>query len=468
MASSQPFKAIETDLSGITVLTPSSPQYAERRKIRCLNEAVEKIEPPAIAVPKSAQEVAAVVRWCVRNGLRFTVRSGGNDYFGRTVADGALVLDMRDINYVNVSADKKTATVGGGIIMKDLIEKLDTEDLLTPVGNIWIVGYVGWATLGGYGPLQHSHGLGIEQIVGAEIVTAKGEVVSVGKEDERLEGIRGMGGNLGVITAVTIKVYPKFDVSTCLVPKKARTNNPYQIFAGMLIYDASPKTIRAYHAAVSKLAIPKPLTIHMFVMNVPALGGPHLMVYWTWADSDHEKGKAYLADFLAATPPVKANHVASKSLLEHYAAIPDHNAPWGGMRTQYFSSMTAPLIETVVKALETIPNDPMVNISWSGGVPIDPAVKHMLGVGKEHVFVASSFFASKPENKDPADDWNRELLKSARETGKDVLLDAAHPGLTPLGEKSFQQILGAKAGRGWELKAKHDPENVFGLALPRF
>ncbi|KAB5540293.1 hypothetical protein GE09DRAFT_1225748 [Coniochaeta sp. 2T2.1] len=451
MASSQAFKTIESNLPGITVLTPSSPQYAERRKIRCLNEAVEKIEPPAIAVPKSAQEVAAVVRWCVSNGVRFTVRSGGNDYFGRTVVDGALVIDMRDINYVNIAAEKKTATVGGGIIMKDLVEKLDVEGLLTPAGNIWIVGYVGWATLGGYGPLQHSHGLGIEQIVGAEIVTAKGEVASFGEEDERLEGIRGMGGNLGVITAVTIKVYPKFD-----------------ILAGMLVYDANPETIRAYHAAVSKLTIPKPLTIHMFVMNVPALGGPHLMVYWTWADGDHEKGKAYLADFLAATPPVKANHVASKSLLEHYAAIPDHNAPWGGMRTQYFSSMTAPLIETVVKALETIPVDPMVNLSWSGGVPIDPAVKHMLGVGKEHVFVAGSYFASKPENKDPADDWNRELLKSAREAGRDVLLDAAHPGLTPLGEKSFQQILGAKAGRGWELKAKYDSENVFGLALPRF
>lgn len=120
---------------------------------------------------------------------------------------------MRDINFVHVSADKKTATIGGGIVMKDLIEKLDVEGLVTPVGNMWIVGYVGWATLGGYGPMQHSHGMGIEQIVGAEMVTGKGEVVEFGEEDERLEGLRGMGGNLGVVTAVTIKVYPKIKVS---------------------------------------------------------------------------------------------------------------------------------------------------------------------------------------------------------------------------------------------------------------
>lgn len=66
----------------MTVLTPSSPLYSERRKIRCQNEAVVKIDPPAIVVPKLAEEVASVVRWCVANGVPFTVRGGGNDYFG--------------------------------------------------------------------------------------------------------------------------------------------------------------------------------------------------------------------------------------------------------------------------------------------------------------------------------------------------------------------------------------------------
>jgi FAD/FMN-containing dehydrogenase len=115
---------------------------------------------------------------------------------------------------LHVAADRKTAKIGAGFVMQDLVHKLDAEGLVTPVGNMGIVGYVGWATLGGYGPMQHSHGLGIEQIVGAEIVTANGEVVSIGEEDERLEGLRGMGGNLGVIAALEIKVYPKLDVGT--------------------------------------------------------------------------------------------------------------------------------------------------------------------------------------------------------------------------------------------------------------
>ncbi|OIW32792.1 FAD-binding domain-containing protein [Coniochaeta ligniaria NRRL 30616] len=447
------FSTLGSSLPGITVLTPSSPLYSERRKIRCRNEAVAKIEPPAIVVPKSAKEVASVVRWCIANGVHFAVRGGGNDYFGRTVVEGALVIDMREINFVHVAKDKQTATIGGGTVMKELIEKLDTEGLVTPVGNVWIVGYVGWATLGGYGPMQHSHGMGIEQIVGAEIVTAKGEVVSFGEEDERLEGLRGLGGNLGVITAVTIKVYPKIDILT-----------------GILIYESSDlaKTIRDYNEAVSKLEIPKPLTVNMFVMNLPALGGPHLMVFWTWADVDHETGKRYLGKFVAATPPVKINPVQTKTLAEHYATLPDHNTPWGGVRTQYFSEMMPALVETVVAALESIPNDPMCHLSWSADVHIDPKLKHCLGVGQSHVFFWSSSFTKDFKNKDIAETWNRDLFKAARKAGAPVMLDAAHPGLTPLGEKTLEQHLGAKAARGRELKSRYDPDNVFSLALPRF
>lgn len=355
--------------------------------------------------------------------------------------------------------------------MKDLVEKLDAEGLVTPVGNVWVVGYVGWATLGGYGPMQHSHGLGIEQTVGAELVTAEGEVVTFGEEDERLEGLRGLGGNLGIITAVTIKVYPKIEVSKRSVSAVCLLGtNVLKILNGILVYESSnlAKTVRDYNEAVSKLKIPKPLTINMFVMNISALGGPHLMVFWTWADADHEMGKRYLEEFFAATPPVKMNPVKSKTLVQHYASVPDHIAPWGGVRTQYFRSMTPALIDAVVTALEYMPNDPMCHLSWSDAVTIDPKLKHCIGVGQSHVFFWSSYFASDIKNKDAAERWNRDLLQAAKEAGAPVLLEAAHAGLTPLGEKSLEQQLGSKAARGRELKSRYDPRNIFSLALPRF
>lgn len=73
-------------------------------------------------------------------------------------------------------------------------------------GTIASVGYVGWSTLGGYGPLTSHYGLGVDQIIGAKIVNASGEVQTA--DEEILIGIRGGGGSLGIITELTIKVYP--------------------------------------------------------------------------------------------------------------------------------------------------------------------------------------------------------------------------------------------------------------------
>lgn len=73
-------------------------------------------------------------------------------------------------------------------------------------GTVASVGYTGWATLGGYGPLTSHYGLGVDQIIGAKIVNARGEVQDA--NEELLVGIRGGGGSLGVIVELTIKIYP--------------------------------------------------------------------------------------------------------------------------------------------------------------------------------------------------------------------------------------------------------------------
>lgn len=72
------------------------------------------------------------------------------------------------------------------------------------------VGYVGWCTLGGYGPFSSLHGLGVDQIVGAKLVDPKGEIVDA--DAELLKGIRGGGGIFGAIVELTVKVYPLKEV----------------------------------------------------------------------------------------------------------------------------------------------------------------------------------------------------------------------------------------------------------------
>lgn len=187
----------------ITYATPSSPNYASLRQIFTRDQ---QATPLAIVRPVSATDVSLLVKFAVSNSIKLTIRTGGHNLSGACFAQDALAIDMRDIAYVEIASDKKTARIGGGILQLDLATELEKDGLATPTGTVGCVGYVGWVTYGGYGPFSNQWGLGVDQIVGAKVVNAKGDVVEA---DERLlKGLRGGGGLFGVIVELTIRVYP--------------------------------------------------------------------------------------------------------------------------------------------------------------------------------------------------------------------------------------------------------------------
>lgn len=188
---------------GITYVTSASPNYIGWRETYITdNPAV----PLAIVKPQNAEDVAALVSFSTANHINFVVRSGGHDLYGRSEVNGALTIDMRDIKYVDTTKNGSIAKIGGGILMLELATELSKYELVTAFGTIESVGYVGWSSYGGYGGFSPHYGLGIDQIVGAKIVNPKGKVVDA--SPSLLKGIRGAGGNFGVIVELTIKVYP--------------------------------------------------------------------------------------------------------------------------------------------------------------------------------------------------------------------------------------------------------------------
>lgn len=188
---------------------PSSPNYAALRAI--YNKGNTAV-PFAIACPQTAHDVAVLVAFATSRKLHIVVRGGGNDPFGRCMADGALVLDLRDLDYVDVDGEAGSARVGGGILVGSLASALAPHGLVAATGAVPFVGYVGWATLGGYGPFSTHYGLGVDQIVGATVVNSKAEIVEA--DGDMLSAIRGAGSALGVIVEMEIKVYPLEKVRT--------------------------------------------------------------------------------------------------------------------------------------------------------------------------------------------------------------------------------------------------------------
>lgn len=166
--------------------------------------------PRAIVTPRTEEQVRKIVAFCVAEKLAPVIRAGAHDMFGRWAALDAVCIDLRYLSTITVSDDKKTAKIGGGVTGLNLLEELAKHELQVPVGGCGFVGHTGWCMATGFGPYVHSYGLGADQIVGAKVVNAKGELVQA--DEGMLKGLRGGGGNFGVVVELEIKTYPLLGV----------------------------------------------------------------------------------------------------------------------------------------------------------------------------------------------------------------------------------------------------------------
>ena len=240
--------------------------------------------PLAVVRVKSEEEISATIELCERTGLPLGVRSGGNDFGDRNYVEGAVVIDVRLLNSITIAPDRKSATIGGGIVQGQLLQLLDKEGLDTPVGWGHQVGYAGWACAGGYGVEVGARGLGVDQILGGRIVVPDGHVVvaSPTGDEDAYWSLRGGGaGTFGVVSELTIKVYPR--------PK---------VYAGHVAFPMSelPDVFANFERLFAE-SFPDNFAGEVFLLNPPSTGGIiNHFFWWQLKDdgSDLAEAEAYL------------------------------------------------------------------------------------------------------------------------------------------------------------------------------
>lgn len=199
---------------------------------------------------------------------------------GRSLVPDGVVLDMRSLNYVRVSEDKASATLGGGVLFGELQKALDEQGLIAATGFCNGVGYVGCATGGGYGVSGGKYGLGVDQMLGARVVTASGEIVDTDDDAELLWGLRGAGrGNFGVVVEVRITVYP-----------------PPNMLGGFLVFPlAEGAKVFGGFAELTGTDFPDAFSGDVAVVKSPE-AGPVIMFLFTWLQEseDFALANAYL------------------------------------------------------------------------------------------------------------------------------------------------------------------------------
>ncbi|KAH0528247.1 hypothetical protein TsFJ059_003135 [Trichoderma semiorbis] len=196
------------------IYTASTADYEALNRV---NDRSVTTLPVATVRPTNEKEVSTTVRYIAQNGLTLAIRNSGVDQGGRNLAFGPkdVSLDVRSMDKIVLSADKREATIEGGVIGGKLLKFLDDHGLTTPTAFSSKVGYVGWACGGGYSSLNGIMGLGVDNILGGRVVLADGRIMDTdeaGCDPDLLWALRGGGAGLvGVVTSLRVRVYRRPD-----------------------------------------------------------------------------------------------------------------------------------------------------------------------------------------------------------------------------------------------------------------
>jgi len=197
---------LESAFRGDIVL-PDSPTYEEHRRV--WNGSIDR-RPAVIARCTGVADIISAVRFGRRTGLPVAVRGGGHSFPGHSVADDALVIDLGPMKGMRVDPKAKTARVQAGVCLGELDRETQQFGLVAPSGIVTTTGVAGLTLGGGIGWTMRKFGLSIDNLLAADVVTADGEYVKASADEnaDLFWGLRGGGGNFGIVTEFEFRVHP--------------------------------------------------------------------------------------------------------------------------------------------------------------------------------------------------------------------------------------------------------------------
>jgi hypothetical protein len=233
------------------VIAPDDPDFAAVRRV--WNGAIDR-RPSAIAQCADAEDVASALREASDRGVDLTVRGGGHNVAGRSIRDGALLIDLSSLRSVVVNRHTSIASVQGGAQWADVDAATGAYGLATTGGMISTTGVGGFTLGGGVGWLMRRCGLACDNVLGATVVLADGRIVRA-SDTERSElfwGLRGGAGNLGVVTTFDLRlhtvanvysglsIYPAADTSAVLRHFREFAADAPDEFCGLVVLTCAP------------------------------------------------------------------------------------------------------------------------------------------------------------------------------------------------------------------------------------
>jgi FAD/FMN-containing dehydrogenase len=433
------------------LLRPGEEGYEEARRI--WNGAIDR-RPALIARCAGADDVVEAVRFARERDMVVSVRGGGHAVAGHAVCDGGLMIDLSLMKAIRVDPAARTARAAGGLLWAELDRATQSFGLATTGGIISHTGIGGLTLGGGLGHLMRKHGLTVDNLLAADVVTADAQRVHVDadSEPELFWGLRGGGGNFGIITAFEYRVHPVGPIVLGGPIFWPLTDAPAVL---RFLRDFAPGAPDELGITIAlRLAPPTPF------LPPDRYGTPVIGLVLVWAGEAAEGQKAIAPLRRLGTPIADAvrpvPYLALQSML-------DGGAPHG--MHYYWKSHRLPVlsdevIDVLVARVEGI-TSPFSQIGgWAVGGAVSRADPGATAVGEREVgFEVNVTAAWSPREPDGSRHtaWVRDGWEALRPHSVGVYANF----LSDEDATGVRAAYGERLGRLTALKDRYDPTNFF-------
>jgi FAD/FMN-containing dehydrogenase len=310
--------------------------YDEGRSV--WNGMIDK-RPALIAMCEGASDVVALVKLATAHDLVLSVRGGGHNASGIATNDGGLVINLTRMNGVHVDVENRTARAEGGCVWSDVDKETLLRGLATTGGTVSNTGIAGLTLGGGLGWAMAEHGITADNLLSADVVTATGEVVTASETQNQdlLWGLRGGGGNFGVVTSFEYRLHEQGNV-----------------YGGLLMYPrAMAREVMKFYAEFTA-DLPDKLTVFCGLLSSPE-GDPMIALIIGYF-GDVAGGEAAVQPMRDFAEPV-ADMVGEIPYAVLQSFLDENAAPHGPRRywkSGYIPEITDEFIDIVVEKAETM------------------------------------------------------------------------------------------------------------------
>jgi FAD/FMN-containing dehydrogenase len=434
-------------LRGRTI-TQADPDYDLQRTI--MIGGVDP-RPAVIARVADAGDVAAAIAVARDTGLALAVRAGGHSGAAHSTADDGIVVDVRDLKGLEIDPEARTAWAGAGLTAFDVTSGAAAHGLGVGFGDTGSVGISGITLGGGIGYLVRKHGLTIDNLLAAEIVTADGALrrVDADTEPELFWAIRGGGGNFGVVTRFQYRLHP--------LPS---------VVGGILVLPATAETVAGFIGAAQ--AAPEELSAIANVMPAPpmpflpeAVHGQLVILAMMVYAGDPAAGDAVYAPFRALATP-HADLVREMAYPEMFPAEEggDSYHPIVAAHTLFLDRVDRPVADTIMgflRASEAPFRFAQLRV-LGGAMARVPADATAFAHRTSRILAVVGSFYEGAEERARREAWLAELVAAIRQGDQGAYVNF-------LGDEGEDRVHAAYPGATWDrlatVKAAYDPTNLF-------